>query len=221
MKKNKDSIAKLREKNKRLRTELAKKKAVSLRRNNIIIPFMSVRILTEVLYIRIIIIIIIDIICITIIFNFLISIALSFHISPHNMSTEHNCVHLSGRWESNWWSIQRKRSSKALCNERHVWEGTTIWLMVFSLFTFLIYLKVLNLCCYLSIIGCHHQIGPTGLRSCEKAECFKTPEKHSWEKAGAAWDRIQSTGHWRWSSVKYRCWWISWGSGEEENIVIK
>ena len=100
MKKNKDSIAKLREKNKRLRTELAKKKAVSLRTNNIIIPFMSVRILTEVLYIRIIIIIIIiiiDIICITIIFNFLVSIALSFHISPHNMSTEHNCVHLSGR----------------------------------------------------------------------------------------------------------------------------
>lgn len=82
------------------------------------------------------------------------------------------------------------------------------------------YLQVLNLCCDLSnIVGCHHQIGPTGLWSCEKAECSETPEKYPWEKAAAASDRIQSTGHRCWSSVKYRCWWISWGSGKEKNIV--
>ena len=136
MKKNKDTIGKLREKNKRLRAELAKKKAVSLRENNVI-PFVSGRVLKEVLYFRIIIIIIIiiiitisiiiiDIFCITTIFKLFIMRALSFHISPHNMSTEWNCVHLSGWWASNWWSIQRKRSSEALRNERHVWEGNTI-----------------------------------------------------------------------------------------------
>ena len=89
MKKNKDSIGKLREKNKRLRAELAKKKAVSLRGNNVI-PFVSVRVLKVVLYFRIIIIIIIisiisiiiiDIFCITTIFKLFIIRALSFHVS--------------------------------------------------------------------------------------------------------------------------------------------
>ena len=97
MKKNKDTIAKLREKNKRLRAELAKKKAVSLRGNDVI-PFVSVRVLKEVLYFRIIIIfiiiilisiIILDIFCITIIFKPLIIIASLFHMSPHNnLSTQ-------------------------------------------------------------------------------------------------------------------------------------